>query len=154
MVIRDYKPADFQQVEKLWKETGIFTMGRGDTHEIIQRCNSQGGKFLIIEEPDSRLIAGTSWMTYDGRRLHLHHFAVSPSHQGRGLGRMLALESLKFAEKKGCPLKLEVHRDNLIAVNLYKSLGFIKFEDYEIFMVTDPGRHVDPGLSQGLNGGK
>lgn len=141
-------------MEKLWKETGIYTMERGDTHEVILRCNSQGGKFLVLEDPESRIMVGSSWMTYDGRRLHLHHFAIKPSHQGRGLGRILALESLKFADEKGCPLKLEVHRENLAAVNLYNSLGFIKFKDYEIFMVVDPGRHLDPGFSNGLETGK
>ena len=36
-------------------------------------------------------------------------------------------------------MKLEVHQKNIPAVNLYKSLGFVVFEDYDIYMILDPG---------------
>ena len=91
------------QVEALWKETGIYTMERGDTDEIIQQCNALGGKFLVMEDPIQNGIIGTSWMTFDGRRIHLHHFAIKPSYQGKGLGRNLALESLEFARETRLP---------------------------------------------------
>lgn len=139
MIIRDYHPSDFPQVEALWKETCIYTEERGDTGAIIQRCNTHGGKFLVMEDPKTHLIAGTSWMTYDGRRILLHHFAIRPSSQGKGLGRAMALESLKFVQELGCPVKLEVHQKNQPAINLYKSLGFQAFEDYDVFMNLDPG---------------
>jgi len=135
MLIRNYKPADFPQVEALWKETGIYTLERGDTPEIILRCNAQGGKFLIMEEPSGKRLIGTSWLTWDGRRVLLHHFAILPSMQGLGHGRLLALESLKFARGKNSPMKLEVHRDNLPAVQLYKGMGFEVFEDYDVYMI-------------------
>ena len=35
MLIRDYNPGDFPQVEALWKETCIYTEERGDTAKII-----------------------------------------------------------------------------------------------------------------------
>jgi ribosomal protein S18 acetylase RimI-like enzyme len=138
MIIRDYRPADFPQVEALWKETGIYTMERGDTNEIIQQCNSRGGKFLVMEDSATERVAGTSWMTFDGRRILLHHFAINPLMQGKGLGRSLALASLKFACELGYPLKLEVHRENKPAINLYMSLGFNVFEDYDVYMILDP----------------
>jgi len=145
MVIREYRPSDFSQVQALWKETGIYTVERGDTDEIILRCNNQGGKFLVMEDDSAGVIAGTSWMTYDGRRIHLHHFSIRPSLQGEGLGRILALESLKYTRELDCPMKLEVHQDNLPAINLYKSLGFFTFEDYDIFMILDPGKTLESG---------
>ena len=135
MIIRNFKPADYPQVVSLWKETGIYTSERGDTPELILRCNDQGGKFLVMEEPSESRIVGTSWLTWDGRRVMLHHFAILPSLQGQGYGRQLALESLTFAREKKCPMKLEVHRDNLPAVQLYRSLGFVVFEDYDVYMI-------------------
>ena len=139
MVIREYHRDDFPQVERLWKETGIYTVERGDTSEIIIRCNRSGGKFLVMEDPSTGLITGTSWMTWDGRRVFLHHFAIHPSCQRQGHGRTLALESLGFAKQVGWPMKLEVHRDNIAAVNLYRGLGFEVFEDYDVYMIIDPG---------------
>lgn len=138
MVIRDYRPGDFPQVEELWKQTGIYTVERGDTSEIIMQCTEMGGKFLVMEDPSTGSVAGTSWMSYDGRRIHLHHFAVQPYLQGKGLGRLLAVASLKFASEQNCPMKLEVHSKNLPAVNLYKSLGFTVFEDYDVYMILNP----------------
>ena len=139
MVFRDYHPGDFPQVETLWKETGIYSAERGDTAAIIERCNQNGGKFLVMVDPAFNQIIGTSWMTWDGRRLFLHHFAIHPLFQGQGHGRNLALQSLAFARHRKCPVKLEVHRDNTAAVNLYRSLGFKVFVDYEVYMHRNPG---------------
>ena len=138
MIIRDYQCGDFPQIEALWKETGIFTVERGDTAEIILRCNACGGRFIVIVNTSTEQIVATSWLTWDGRRVLMHHFSVLPSLQGKGYGRKLALESLAFASEKGAPLKLEVHRQNLPAVELYQSLGFEVFEDYDIYMILDP----------------
>jgi len=135
MVIRDYRPSDFPQVERLWKETKIYTIERGDTNRSIRQCNEQGGRFLVMEDPESNRIVGTSWMTYDGRRIHLHHFAIKPEFQGKGFGRRLSIRSLEIAREKQCPVKLEVHRENLPAINLYRSLGFSPFDDYEVYMI-------------------
>jgi ribosomal protein S18 acetylase RimI-like enzyme len=138
MLIRDYKAEDYPQVEALWKETHIYTVERGDTPEIIQGCNEAGGKFLVMEDAADGSVAGTSWLSWDGRRIFLHHFAIRPSLQGLGHGRKLALASLAFARERDCPVKLEVHRGNTAAVNLYRSLGFHAFEDYDTYMIIDP----------------
>lgn len=142
MIIRDYRSSDFTKVEALWKVTGIYTRERSDTDQNILRCNSLGGRFLVMED-DTGSLTGTSWMTYDGRRIHLHHFAIAPAFQGKGLGRALALESLKFALELNCPMKLEVHQDNRAAIHLYKSLGFSVFEDYDVYMILDPGEPLE-----------
>ena len=138
MIIRDYRPGDFPQVEELWQQTGIYTIERGDTSDLIIQCTKMGGKFLVLEDPSNGSVAGTSWMSYDGRRIHLHHFSIRPSLQGKGLGRILATASLTFAKEKNYPVKLEVHSKNLPAVNLYKSLGFTAFEGYDVYMTLNP----------------
>ncbi|HER07917.1 MAG TPA: GNAT family N-acetyltransferase [Bacteroides sp.] len=138
MVIRQYREGDYPHIRQLWEDTGIYRADRGDTPAVIRRCNDQGGAFLVMEEQPGGRIVGTSWMTYDGRRLHLHHFAIRPSHQGKGLGKILALESLKHARKKSCPVKLEVHDENKVAIHLYESLGFVAFENYHVYMILEP----------------
>lgn len=135
MIVRDYRPGDFPQIESLWKETGIYRPERGDSNETIHRCNTMGGKFLVLEDDSDKKIIGTSWLTWDGRRVLLHHFAVLPSRQGSGFGRKLALDSLEFARMKGVALKLEVHRDNIPAVKLYRDLGFKVLEGYEVYLL-------------------
>ncbi len=135
MFIRDYLDQDYEQVLALWKDTGIYTVESGDRREVISRCKVQGGKFLVLEDPRCGKIKGSSWMTWDGRRVFLHHFAIGPEIQQQGWGRKLAELSLEFARKKDCPMTLEVHRDNKAAVNLYLGMGFEVFPDYEVYMI-------------------
>ena len=98
-----------------------------------------------MEEKSTGFVAGTSWITWDGRRLFLHHFAIRPDLQGLGLGRTLALKSLEFAREKNASMKLEVHQSNHHAIKLYTSLGFQVFEDYGIYMILDPGTAFEAG---------
>ena len=133
MIIRYYRPGDFPQIEALWKETGVYRPERGDTPEVIERCNTKGGKFFVMEEEVSKTIIATSWLTWDGRRVLMQYFSVLPSLHGSGYGRELALASLAYARKKEAPLKLEVHHSNSPAIQLYENLGFTILDGYEVY---------------------
>ena len=135
MIIREFQKGDFPQVEKLWKDTGVYRPERGDTLDTILNCNAHGGKLLILEDENEQRILGTSWLTFDGRRIHLQYFAVRPSMQGKGYGKLLADASMAFARELKVPIKLEVHRNNVQAVQLYRSMGFKILEGYEVYMV-------------------
>jgi ribosomal protein S18 acetylase RimI-like enzyme len=139
MIIRAYRPTDFPQVIELWKETGIYDKARGDTAESILQCNARGGKFLILEDDHAAIVNGTCWMTYDGRRLHLHHFVVRRNIQKQGWGRNLLHESLNIARQWGCPVKLEVHRENRHAIHLYTKSGFKQIPGYHVYLNINPG---------------
>ncbi|WP_144207602.1 ribosomal protein S18-alanine N-acetyltransferase [Mycobacterium tilburgii] len=52
----------------------------------------------------------------------VHTIGVDPAYQGRGLGRRLLDELLKFAD--GGVVYLEVRTDNEPAIALYRSVGF------------------------------
>lgn len=135
--VREYKEKDFLAVAEMWKQTGISTPGRDDTAATIANTLRHGGRLLILEEKASGSVVGTSWLTSDGRRLYLHHFAVAPVFQGRGLSKSLLRESLKIARETGLQLKLEVHRNNKRAVNLYKNVGFQRLGDYDVYIIRD-----------------
>ena len=136
-IIRDYSTGDYIQVYNLWKDTGLWNSERQDDEKSINDCLNIGGKFLVLTETSNNLIIGTSWMTFDGRRFYLHHFAIKPEYQGKGLGTLLAKSSLNFIRKSGYQVKLEVHKQNQSALHLYKKLGFFAFTDYEILMIRD-----------------
>ncbi len=112
---------------------------RGDTAAVIARTLTiPGARFFILEDTRVGAIIGTSWITCDGRRLHLHHFVVKPSHQGRGLSHVLLEASLRHARIAGIQIKLEVHRTNDRAVSLYRKAGFETIGDYEVYIIRDP----------------
>ena len=135
--IRDYNPLDYEAVSKLWLETGMGIPERGDDKSTIERCIKTGGCLLILEDEETRDIAGTSWMTYDGRRLYLHHFGILPAYQGKGLAKYLLEESLQYVKKTGLQVKLEVHSSNRIAINLYQKYGFSYLGDYKVYIIRD-----------------
>lgn len=140
MVFRNYQSSDFEQLSGLWEDLGMGGKERGDTHDVIVQTLEHGGKLILLEDEHTGSLIGSSWLTFDGRRIYLHHFGISKAHQGKGWGTKLAIESLKFIKEKGCQVKLEVHKDNLPAKHLYEKLGFGAFTDYDIYMIRHPHR--------------
>jgi ribosomal protein S18 acetylase RimI-like enzyme len=136
ITIRDYEPIDFPKIIDLWAQTGLGGAQRGDNQQIIEQSIAMGGKLLVAINNEGELV-GTSWMTFDGRRIHLHHFGVSPRFQRMGIGKLLTKHSIHFAKEKGYQVKLEVHRDNYPAIELYKHMGFSYLGDYDVYIIRD-----------------
>jgi ribosomal protein S18 acetylase RimI-like enzyme len=135
--IRDYWAADYPHVADIWERTGISTPGRGDSAEVIENTLRRSGRMLVVVDKASDIVVGTSWLTNDGRRLYLHHFAIDPEFQGGGLSKPLLRESLKIAKELGLQVKLEVHKENERALNFYKKAGFKRLGDYDVYIIRD-----------------
>ena len=136
-LIREYQKDDFIGISHLWSVTDMGNPGRGDDEKTIEDSIKIGGCMLVLTEKVSGTICGTSWMTFDGRRIHLHHFGILPEHQGIGLANNLMKASLKHAKIKGYQVKLEVHRSNFKAICLYKKSGFEYLGDYDVYIIRD-----------------
>ncbi|HCC70424.1 MAG TPA: hypothetical protein DEQ09_04645 [Bacteroidales bacterium] len=133
--IRDYEPVDYDAIMNLWQLTGMGKPERGDDKVTIDRCIQKGGRLLILEDSSNNKISGTSWLTFDGRRLYLHHFGLLPEYQGKGLSKHLLEKTLEYVKETGYQVKLEVHSTNTVAINLYKKYGFKYLGDYEVFII-------------------
>lgn len=137
LIIRDYHEDDYNEIVKFWQLTDMGNPERGDTKETIERTLNLGGKLLVMESQSSRQICGTSWMTFDGRRIVLHHFGILPECQGKGLSKTLLKKSLQFVKDNGSQVKLEVHSKNIKAINLYKKFGFVHLGEYNVYIIRD-----------------
>jgi ribosomal protein S18 acetylase RimI-like enzyme len=137
LVIRDYRDSDYSEIAKLWQVTDMDNPIRGDNRETIERTLKLGGKFLVLESGSTKQIIGTSWMTYDGRRIMLHHFGILSEYQGKGFAKILLKESLKFCKELGVQVKLEVHAQNIHAVSLYTKSGFKQLAGYNVYIIRD-----------------
>jgi ribosomal protein S18 acetylase RimI-like enzyme len=135
--VRPYIKEDYNSVMKLWQATGLGNPARGDNEAVIGLSLEIGGKLFILEQKVTKELCGTSWLTFDGRRFHLHHFGIAPSYQGKGLSKMLLEETLRFVKEKGIQVKLEVHQDNEKAIKLYKKYGFSYLGDYRVYIIRD-----------------
>ncbi len=137
--VRDYGTGDYPAVEAVWRAVDMATAGQGDSADVIERTlRIEHARFLLLEETAGGRIVGTSWITCDGRRLLLHHFAVEPSRQGLGLSKILLRAALEHARAAGMQMKLEVARDNTRAIELYKKGGFKSLGDYEVYILRSP----------------
>jgi ribosomal protein S18 acetylase RimI-like enzyme len=134
--VRDYHYEDYPSVIRIWEETGMGGPERGDNDETIGRSISIGGRLLILENSEGNIV-GTSWMTFDGRRIHLHHFGILKKYQGLGLSKLLLDKTLEHVKDTGYQVKLEVHKTNEIAISLYKKAGFSYLGDYLVFIIRD-----------------
>ncbi len=137
LLIRDYLEEDYDEIVNLWSLTDMGNPARGDSRETVTRTIQMGGKLLVMVSKPTGKICGTSWMTYDGRRILLHHFGILHEFQGKGLSKILLGESLRFVKSKGTQIKLEVHSDNLKAVNLYRKFGFKLLGDFDVYIIRD-----------------
>ncbi|MCB8963910.1 MAG: GNAT family N-acetyltransferase [Bacteroidales bacterium] len=138
ITIRDFEIPDFDGLADVWHLTNLGNPQRGDNLDIILQSVAMGGKMLVAVD-GSGMVIGTSWMTFDGRRIHLHHFGVHPEYQRKGIGRLLLTESLHFVKQKGYQVKLEVHKTNVAAINLYTQFGFNFLGDYDVYIIRDLG---------------
>jgi ribosomal protein S18 acetylase RimI-like enzyme len=136
LTIRDFAAADYSAVCQVWDETGMGGAVRGDDLQSINNTLNAGGRLLVMLHNNE--IVGTSWMTSDGRRIYLHHFGILPAFQGRGWSKPLLAASLDWVKETGMQVKLEVHRENSIARELYLNAGFKPLGDYEVLIVRKP----------------
>ncbi len=118
----------YHEIMQLWLETGISNPARADSFEAIQHNLEHTGTMLYCQLEGK--IAGALWINHDYRRLYLHHMAVKPMYQNRGIGKALLREALMIAKSTGYQAKLEVHKDNAAARHLYESLGFTDLDGY------------------------
>lgn len=135
--VREYLQEDFNAINQLWKDTDMGGSMRGDNEETIERTIKAGGKLFVLENLLSREIIGTSWLSHDQRRIYIHHFGIKPAFQGKGYAHLLMKASMDFAQSTGMQIKLEVHKDNFTAVQLYKKWGFNYLGDYEVYIIRD-----------------
>ncbi len=136
ITIRDFEEKDYSEMLELWNDTGLATPQRNDNLEVILNSIRMGGRLFIAETSGKEMVA-TAWVTFDGRRLHFHHLGVRPDYRGKGLGRQMTSRCIEFAKEKGSQIKLEVHRDNLPAINLFTSSGFNYLGDYDVYIIRD-----------------
>lgn len=143
LIVRNFCDDDYPGLCFLWEETNMGRPDRGDNLKTINDSVKIGGALLIMADSAAKVI-GSSWMTFDGRRIHLHHFAILPSHQGKGLSKTLLKESMQFVRDKGYQVKLEVHQSNTRAIELYKKAGFKYLGDYDVYIIRDVALSPEP----------
>lgn len=118
--------ADFKRLNLEWLQT-YFKVEPID-EEVLSRPDDiirQGGAQLMARIGD--VTVGTCALMHEGNgRFELTKTAVTPTHQGKGIGRLLVAAAIaEFGKLGGRELYLESNAVLQAAVALYESLGFV-----------------------------
>jgi len=120
--IRRMKKADLAAVEEI--ERASFPMP-WDKDAFEQELTNPCGHYLVLEQNGEILAMGGMWLILGEGQITT--IAVRPDCRGMGYGRAVlrALLRAAYDELHVSDMSLEVRPSNLIARNLYESMGFI-----------------------------
>ncbi len=124
--IREMTINDYEDVIRLWHRAGL-SLGLSDTKPEIKRMLDHNPELCLVMETttEKKRIIGAVLGGFDGRRGWVHHLAIDPDFQGRGLGRKMMDELInRFKKMKVVKVKLEVHESNVGVIEFYQSLGW------------------------------
>lgn len=153
VTIRAAEPADAAGISVLLGRLGTVegTLGLPDMPlaarlEALQRVETRDCNLVAVAGGE---IVGTAGLHNVGvtlRRGHVRSLAIglAPEWQGRGIGHLLMLRLLDWADNWAGVLRIElqVHADNERAMALYRNLGFVDEGRHKAYSLKG-GRYVD-----------
>jgi len=125
MKIVAYEEQHFDGVDELWHAYFPDDPPRNQAAQAIPaKLVMEDNLFLVAEDQSGRVI-GTTMAGYDGHRGWLYAVAVSPAHQGEGVGKRLVEEACQRLRETGCiKVNLQLRADNAEVQAFYEGLGF------------------------------
>lgn len=124
---------------------------------FVSEMKNVAARYLVAEK-DGRVIGyAGAWIILD--ESHITNIAVLKEERGQGIGRKLTAGLMQYLSNLGAAYAtLEVRKSNMVAQNLYVSLGFIKlgvrkryYEDNgedALIMVCDHMPEADPEFEE------
>lgn len=130
MTLRLLTHADFPALYALWTSCpGMGLNDRDDTPEGIARYLDRNPTTCFGAEEDGELV-GCILAGHDGRRGYIHHTAVHPAHQRRGIGAALVRSALTALRGEGiAKVALVAFRRNEAGNAFWEKQGFTLRED-------------------------
>ena len=128
-MIRDATTADVAALTTL--ENLCFDVDRMSARQF--RYTLRRGNAALLVAEDGEHLQGYGLVLFRGNTslARLYSLAVNPLHRAKGIGRALMHACEKVALARGVIyMRLEVRKDNVVAVNLYHALGYRAFGEF------------------------
>jgi ribosomal-protein-alanine N-acetyltransferase len=116
--LREMTPEDVAEVHEI--ELQSFAAPWSKTY--FSQCIKAGYDCWVLEGPAR--IEGYTILGMSGMTAHLLNLCVRPDSRDRGLGRQMLSRMIDLCKLRARLLMLEVRPSNLVAIDLYKSMGF------------------------------
>ena len=125
MIIRRMTKADVKAVFDIELHTFSVPWPEASFHHEMDE--NPAARYLVAEGDGGEILGyAGAWMIFE--EAHITNIAVKEACRGQKIGRKLAEALIQYAANLGVQyMTLEVRRSNLIAQNMYESLGFERF---------------------------
>ena len=121
--LEPFSEAHRAAVIALWEACDLTRPWNNPDADIDRKLSVDPENF-ILGFADDRLVA-TMMVGYEVHRGWVNYLAVSPEHQGAGLGRQMMTAAEEILLERGCPkLNLQVRDTNHAVLAFYEALGY------------------------------
>jgi ribosomal protein S18 acetylase RimI-like enzyme len=129
MMIRDLRIEDYDDMVKIWEESGLSYRPKGrDSREEIERQLKLPTSIFLAAEKDGKL-AGVLLGTHSGRKGWINRLAVEPKFQKQGVARTLVSELEKRCFALGIGIIGSMVEDwNKASAEVFDRLGYERFD--------------------------
>jgi ribosomal protein S18 acetylase RimI-like enzyme len=125
MDIRIFKDSDRESVINLWRDCNLTRPWNDPDKDIDRKIQFQPNLFFVGLV--SEKVIATAMAGYDGHRGSVFYLAISPDHQGRGLGQELMAHIESTLISIGCPkLNIVVRSSNDRVLGFYIKIEYVK----------------------------
>ena len=128
MKIQTFSLVFYDEVIQLWRKAGIGVSSSDSKVEVERMLNRNPDLFLIgiLKDKVIAVVMGG----FDGRRGYVHHLAVDPTYQRKGLGtKIMTKLSENFCQKGIHKIHLFIEKRNKEVIDFYRNLGWDIRED-------------------------
>lgn len=123
MKIRAMRFGDFGSMHLLWKRAGLDLGSMDDERHEAKEMLRINPKTCFVAVDNE--IVGTIFGAYNGRRAWIHHLAVDPEFQGKGIGTALLRKAEGALKREGARrVLLFVNHTNRKAKSFYTRHGY------------------------------
>jgi ribosomal protein S18 acetylase RimI-like enzyme len=104
-----------------------FPFVASDLGALLATPGRRESSYSLIDDSAKPCGFGQHWVLQHGA-VHLGRIIVDPNSRGRGIGRVLCqrLISAALQSTSATAVTLRVYKDNLVAMRLYSTLGFVE----------------------------
>ena len=129
----DLRPATLADIPDIARiSAAAFNDAEEARHEQVRRRFRPGSQYIVAQRGGETI--GVIRVVDEIDAVYLASFAVAPAYQGQGYGRqILARTVARLLDQPARPIVLEVATENLHALALYQSCGFVVTSRFDYY---------------------